>query len=90
MEIHPVPVLSDNFRCVPNHLLAVFSLGLCSYLLIDKVTREAAAVDPADPFTVMSVAEKLVRDALVDLAADAAEASKAAPAAEAEETPPAA
>ena len=42
-SILPIPFLNDNY----------------SYLLVDHVTREAAAIDPADPYTMRDVAKRL-------------------------------
>ena len=41
--IVPIPFLGDNY----------------TYLLIDHATRQAAAIDPADPYTVFELAQKL-------------------------------
>ena len=43
MEVHPVECLSDNY----------------AYLLVDKATKQAMAVDPADAEDVIAAAAKL-------------------------------
>ena len=42
-SVLPIPFLNDNY----------------SYILVDHTTREAAAIDPADPYTVKDVADRL-------------------------------
>ncbi|KAI9222451.1 hydroxyacylglutathione hydrolase cytoplasmic [Blastocladiella britannica] len=43
MDIHPIPCLSDNY----------------AYLLVDRATKTAAAIDPVEPEKVLAAAAKL-------------------------------